>query len=72
MENILKPLQDDFLDYYCDINENPLCRVCLERSQPDEKMFNIFEELQCKSLHISTMIMSCASVQVKKKLIKTQ
>lgn len=64
MENILKPMQQDLLNYYCDINETSLCRICLDRSQLDEKMFNIYEELQCKSMQISTMMMSCASIQI--------
>lgn len=64
MENMLKPVQEDFLDYYCDISENLLCRVCLGRSEPHEKLFSVFEEHQYKNLHISTMIMSFASIQV--------
>lgn len=60
----LKPMQiqQELVDYYCDINLTTMCRVCLEKSQPNKKMCNIFDAM--KPVHICTMIMSCASVQV--------
>lgn len=58
----MKPVQNDIIDFYCDRNFELLCRVCLERIQNDGKMCNIFEAT--KPVHLPTMIMACASVQV--------
>ncbi|KAF5304705.1 hypothetical protein FQA39_LY09482 [Lamprigera yunnana] len=55
----------EFGNYYCDISLNTICRLCLEKNQPNKKMCNIFEP---KRSHLpddlSSMIMACASVQV--------
>lgn len=58
----LKPIQSEIVNFYCDNNLELLCRVCLERIELDRKMCNIYET--AKSVHISTMIMACATVQV--------
>lgn len=63
VEDRLKPIQQELVDYYCDINLSTMCRVCLEKNQPNKKMCNIFEA--AKPMHICNMIMSCASVQVR-------
>jgi hypothetical protein len=56
----LKFYPQDQLGYYCDANSNTTCRICLEKSQNNKKMCNIFDGAE----PIFNMIMSCASVQV--------
>lgn len=66
VEDRLNPIQQEYVDFYCDINLNTICRVCLEKTQPNKKMCNIFEP--SKPVHICTMIMAFASVQVRNSL----
>lgn len=54
-------VQNEFQTSYCD-NNTTTCRICLERSHLN-KMCSIFDPV--KPVHIYSMIMSCASVQVK-------
>lgn len=54
-------LQNEFDNSLCDSSVKANCRVCLEKA-PLNKMCNIFDTV--KLVHISDMIMSCASVQV--------
>ncbi|KRT86839.1 zinc-finger associated domain containing protein [Oryctes borbonicus] len=56
-----KPIQTEIVDFYCN-NVEIVCRICLERIDPDSKMCHIFPPT--KSVHISTMIMACAAVQL--------
>lgn len=65
MDSNLKPvIHQDIVNFYCDLETDLMCRICLARGQPDNiKMCNIFDA--SKQTHVSTMIMSCASVQVK-------
>ncbi|XP_022907265.1 zinc finger protein Paris-like [Onthophagus taurus] len=56
----LKPIE---LDYYCDINSGPICRVCLEKCLPNKSVCNIFSDIK-QFNRVSTMIMACSNVQL--------
>lgn len=65
MNDTSKAFPEDYVNYYCDINLNSVCRVCLEKNQPHKKPCNIFQaRLDSTSDEVSNMIMACASVQV--------
>lgn len=65
MDSVDKLQEGQFVtNYYCnDVPNDPTCRICMEGHSPDgTPMCQIFD--YSKNVCVSTMIMSCASVQV--------
>uniref|UniRef100_A0A1Y1KY92 ZAD domain-containing protein n=1 Tax=Photinus pyralis TaxID=7054 RepID=A0A1Y1KY92_PHOPY len=55
----------NFVNLFCDFSFNTVCRLCLEKTQPNKKMSQLFEPKQNNLISdLPGMIMACASIQI--------